>query len=69
MLTQCITDLIIVMKDGQVAEQGTHDSLLAQRGLYHDMWLAQQETTPLDGAQQAEAEVERSAGANNTMSG
>jgi ABC-type transport system involved in cytochrome bd biosynthesis fused ATPase/permease subunit len=64
-----MTDLIIVLKDGEVAEQGTHDSLLAQRGLYHDMWLAQQETTPLDGAQQAEAEgAERSNGPNN-MSG
>jgi hypothetical protein len=41
-----------------VAEQGTHDNLLALRGLYYDMWLAQQETTPLDGAQQAETEAE-----------
>ena len=56
-----MTDLIIVLKDGQVAEQGTHDSLLTQRGLYYDMWLAQQETTPMDGAQQAEAEAEAAA--------
>jgi ATP-binding cassette subfamily C protein CydCD len=27
-------DLIVVMEDGRVAETGTHDSLLAARGLY-----------------------------------
>lgn len=64
-----MTDLIIVLKDGEVAEQGTHDSLLAQRGLYHDMWLAQQETTPLDGAQEAGAEAAEGSARPNTMSG
>ncbi|TDL20752.1 P-loop containing nucleoside triphosphate hydrolase protein [Rickenella mellea] len=34
-------DLIIVLKDGQVVEQGTHDALLRRGGLYHDMWLEQ----------------------------
>lgn len=37
-------DLIIVLKDGDVAEQGTHEELLAKGGLYHQMWLAQEET-------------------------
>ena len=27
-------DLIVVMADGRVAETGTHDALLAKRGLY-----------------------------------
>ncbi|KAH7907928.1 P-loop containing nucleoside triphosphate hydrolase protein [Hygrophoropsis aurantiaca] len=34
-------DLIIVMKEGQVAEQGTHEELLRLGGLYHDMWIQQ----------------------------
>ncbi|KAG8970233.1 Iron-sulfur clusters transporter atm1, mitochondrial [Tulasnella sp. 419] len=34
-------DLIIVMKDGYVHEQGTHEELLRKRGLYFDMWQAQ----------------------------
>ena len=40
----CSLDLIIVLKDGDVAEQGTHEELLARGGLYHQMWLAQEET-------------------------
>ncbi|KAH7930207.1 hypothetical protein BV22DRAFT_1125157 [Leucogyrophana mollusca] len=34
-------DLIIVMKEGQVAEQGTHEELLRLGGLYHNMWVQQ----------------------------
>lgn len=34
-------DLIIVLRDGYVAEQGNHESLLRQHGLYYDMWQAQ----------------------------
>ena len=34
-------DLIIVLRDGRVEEQGTHDELLRAGGLYHDMWLEQ----------------------------
>lgn len=34
-------DLIIVMKDGEVVEQGTHEELLRQGGLYHSMWQQQ----------------------------
>ncbi|KAF7311651.1 hypothetical protein MKEN_01068500 [Mycena kentingensis (nom. inval.)] len=35
-------DLIIVLKEGEVAEQGTHEELLRKGGLYHGMWLEQQ---------------------------
>jgi ATP-binding cassette, subfamily B (MDR/TAP), member 7 len=35
------TDLIIVLKDGGVAEQGTHEELLRRHGLYYEMWQAQ----------------------------
>ncbi|KAJ7196847.1 iron-sulfur clusters transporter ATM1 [Mycena pura] len=34
-------DMIIVLKEGQVAEQGTHDELLQKGGLYHSMWYEQ----------------------------
>lgn len=34
-------DLIIVVKDGQVAEQGTHEELLRLGGLYYNMWVQQ----------------------------
>ena len=36
-------DEIIVLRDGQVAERGRHQDLLAQGGLYGEMWAQQQE--------------------------
>jgi len=36
-------DEIIVLRDGQVAERGGHQDLLAQEGLYAEMWAQQQE--------------------------
>ena len=35
-------DLIIVLKDGGVFEQGTHEELMLARGLYYLMWQEQQ---------------------------
>ena len=34
-------DLILVMKDGDIVEQGTHDDLLAQGGFYAELYQAQ----------------------------
>ena len=34
-------DRIIVMDQGRIAEEGPHDALLAQRGLYADFWARQ----------------------------
>ncbi|MBF1032886.1 MAG: ABC transporter ATP-binding protein [Candidatus Nanosynbacter sp.] len=34
-------DLILVMKDGNVIEQGTHDELLAQSGFYAELYQSQ----------------------------
>ena len=33
-------DLILVMKDGDIIEQGTHEQLLAGSETYLDMWKA-----------------------------
>ncbi|KZT67979.1 P-loop containing nucleoside triphosphate hydrolase protein [Daedalea quercina L-15889] len=35
------SDLILVLKDGEVVEQGTHEELIRKSGLYHSMWLEQ----------------------------
>jgi polar amino acid transport system ATP-binding protein len=35
-------DLIIYLQDGKIAEQGTHDSLLAKNGFYAELYRAQQ---------------------------
>src|SRR3712207_4273579 len=34
-------DLILVMSEGHIAEQGSHDELLARGGLYRQMWDVQ----------------------------
>ena len=31
-------DLIVVLKDGQIAEQGTHEALLSKKGIYQDIY-------------------------------
>ncbi len=36
-------DNIIVLQQGEIAEQGTHSELLAKQGLYAKMWAMQQE--------------------------
>jgi len=46
-------DLIVVLKDGQIAEQGTHDELLAANGIYQNIYKLQlqpQEELLLDAA-------------------
>ncbi len=40
-------DLILVMKDGDIIEQGTHEQLLAQKGFYADLYNSQFEETDL----------------------
>ena len=36
-------DLILVVKNGQIVEQGTHSSLLAMKGYYHQLYTRQYE--------------------------
>ncbi|KAI0072708.1 hypothetical protein K474DRAFT_338651 [Panus rudis PR-1116 ss-1] len=39
--TIATADLILVLKDGQIVEQGTHSELLAQDGIFASMWADQ----------------------------
>ena len=34
-------DVILVMKDGHIIEQGNHEELMAKHGFYHDLYLSQ----------------------------
>jgi ATP-binding cassette subfamily B protein len=44
-------DLILVMEDGGIVEQGTHDELLAVRGAYWRLYNAQFEAAISDDEQ------------------
>ena len=37
-------DLILLMEEGRIIERGTHQELMASRGVYHDMVLRQMES-------------------------
>ena len=45
-----LADLIIVLKDGQVEEQGTHEELMRAGGLYYSMWQQQVSDISADAA-------------------
>lgn len=53
-------DLIIVLDQGHVVEEGTHENLLSVDGLYHNLWMAQIERIQQDeealGEQQVQTE-------------
>jgi ATP-binding cassette subfamily B multidrug efflux pump len=34
-------DQVLVIQDGRMIERGTHDSLMAQRGVYYDLYMSQ----------------------------
>lgn len=34
----CPTDQIIVLREGEVAESGTHNELIAEGGVYSELW-------------------------------
>jgi ATP-binding cassette subfamily B protein len=46
-------DEIIVLREGEIAERGTHGQLLTRNGLYAQMWARQREAT------EAEEELRR----------
>ena len=35
------SDLILVLKDGDIIESGTHEELLSQKGFYADLYNSQ----------------------------
>ena len=37
-------DVILVMKDGHIIEQGNHEELLAKNGFYHKLYYSQFDT-------------------------
>ncbi|MFD3649405.1 hypothetical protein ACFWVT_17100 [Streptomyces cyaneofuscatus] len=45
-----LADRVLVLRDGEVAEQGTHDELLAAGGAYAALWTAYQRDGPGGGA-------------------
>ena len=42
------SDLILVMRNGNIIEQGTHDELLAKGGFYQELYDSQFEETEMD---------------------
>lgn len=45
-------DLIIVLKEGRVAEQGTHKELIDRGGLYSELWSAQETWSSDEGVEE-----------------
>ncbi|MEB3266609.1 MAG: ABC transporter ATP-binding protein [Cyanobacteriota bacterium] len=46
-------DLICVLQDGQIVEQGTHDQLIHLNGVYRDLWSLQASARAVDTAARA----------------
>ena len=44
-------DLILLLENGRVIERGTHEELMANRGMYYDMVMRQMESTAQDAEQ------------------
>jgi ATP-binding cassette subfamily B protein/subfamily B ATP-binding cassette protein MsbA len=56
-------DCIVVLVDGKVVEQGTHDELLERRGVYHDMFTQQFQRHRDPTVERMEWEIGEGAGA------
>lgn len=51
-------DKIVVMEEGVIVEQGTHDALLAQNGCYASLWLSQSKRIDSDISANADSRVD-----------
>ncbi len=47
-LSRC--DRILVLEEGRIAEEGTHDELLSRRGAYFDLYSRQMIVRELEAA-------------------
>ncbi|KAM3429896.1 hypothetical protein NHJ13734_007967 [Beauveria thailandica] len=54
------SDLIIVLKEGRVAEMGTHRELIDRAGVYAELWSAQETLFNEDGTDRLEVTAESS---------
>ncbi|KAK0266948.1 Iron-sulfur clusters transporter atm1, mitochondrial [Friedmanniomyces endolithicus] len=50
------SDVIIVLKAGTVAEQGTHEQLVENNGIYSELWSAQEMLFTEEGEEEGQAE-------------
>ncbi|KAM6527816.1 Iron-sulfur clusters transporter atm1, mitochondrial [Fusarium falciforme] len=55
------SDIIIVLKEGQVAEMGTHRELIDRAGVYAELWSAQETRFHDDGTSKEEKQEEEEA--------
>ncbi|PNP60276.1 hypothetical protein THARTR1_00300 [Trichoderma harzianum] len=55
------SDLIIVLKEGHVAEMGTHRELIDRAGVYAELWSAQETMFHENGTETKEAKAEEEA--------
>ncbi|KIY02930.1 iron-sulfur clusters transporter atm1, mitochondrial [Fonsecaea multimorphosa CBS 102226] len=62
------SDIIFVLKEGQVVEQGTHAELLARKGLYADLWAAQEVSIGQDMTLERNLEEQRQSDEKETRS-
>ena len=51
-------DYIIVMDEGKIVQEGTHESLVSTEGIYQDMWNLQQGNVTMDIEEISEVEKE-----------
>ena len=42
-------DQVLVINEGRIVERGTHEELLARRGLYYDLYTSQFRRRPQEG--------------------
>ena len=47
-------DQVLFLNQGRITERGTHETLMAQRGMYYDLYMSQfRRQAPADGARDA----------------